>query len=79
MKITRWAVNVTPTLPFYSFGNVAILGDAVSSVMWRIRTTSEHDKNAGARHDTVSGSGCRTSYRGQFLFIFSLACEKDMI
>jgi hypothetical protein len=33
--MTRWAVNVLPTLPFYAFGNVAILGDAVSPVLWR--------------------------------------------
>jgi hypothetical protein len=24
-----------PTLPYYAFGNVAILGDAVSPLMWR--------------------------------------------
>ena len=30
LKLTRWAINVMPTLPFYAFGNVAILGDAVS-------------------------------------------------
>ncbi|KAH9988555.1 salicylate hydroxylase [Russula vinacea] len=28
LKITRWAVNVMPTLPFFAFGNVAIMGDA---------------------------------------------------
>jgi hypothetical protein len=26
-----------PTLPFFAFGNVAILGDAVSPFLWRIR------------------------------------------
>jgi hypothetical protein len=36
LKITRWAVNVIPTLPFFSFGNVAIMGDAVSPVLLRI-------------------------------------------
>ncbi|KAI0277472.1 hypothetical protein BGY98DRAFT_886114, partial [Russula aff. rugulosa BPL654] len=29
---TRWAVNVQPTLPFYAFGNVAILGDAAHAM-----------------------------------------------
>jgi hypothetical protein len=33
--MTRWAVNVLPTLPFYSFGNVATLGDAVGPVLRR--------------------------------------------
>ncbi|KAI0277468.1 FAD/NAD-P-binding domain-containing protein [Russula aff. rugulosa BPL654] len=32
LKITRWAVNVTPTLPCYAFGNVAILGDAAHAM-----------------------------------------------
>ena len=35
--MTRWAVNVLPTLPFFYFGNVAILGDAVSPVLLRIQ------------------------------------------
>jgi len=30
--MTRWAVNVLPTLPFYAFGNVAILGDAAHAM-----------------------------------------------
>ena len=70
LKITRWAVNVLPTLPFYAFGNVAILGDAVSLVLVAIRTVSEPDEklNAGARHDTISGSRRGTSYRGEFLY-----------
>ncbi|KAN0109198.1 salicylate hydroxylase [Russula decolorans] len=32
LKMTRWAVNVLPTLPFYAFGNVAILGDAAHAM-----------------------------------------------
>jgi salicylate hydroxylase len=32
LKITRWAVNVLPTLPFFAFGNVAILGDAAHAM-----------------------------------------------
>ncbi|KAF8468095.1 salicylate hydroxylase [Russula ochroleuca] len=32
LKITRWAVNVMPTLPFFAFGNVAILGDAAHAM-----------------------------------------------
>jgi len=32
LKISRWAVNVIPTLPFFSFGNVAILGDAAHAM-----------------------------------------------
>ena len=64
--MTRWAVNVLPTLPFFSFGNVAILGDAVSSVLW-YPNRSEHDRNliAGSCHGAVSGSRRRTGYRGQ--------------
>jgi hypothetical protein len=29
LKITRWVINVLATLPFYAFGKVAVLGDAV--------------------------------------------------
>ena len=29
LTISRWAVNILPPLPFFSHGNVAILGDAV--------------------------------------------------
>ncbi|KAI0294489.1 salicylate hydroxylase [Multifurca ochricompacta] len=32
MQITRWAINALETLPFYSFGNVAILGDAAHAM-----------------------------------------------
>jgi len=32
LKMTRWAINVLPTLPFYAFGNVAILGDAAHAM-----------------------------------------------
>ncbi|KAF8468094.1 salicylate hydroxylase [Russula ochroleuca] len=32
LKITRWVVNVMPTLPYYAFGNVAILGDAAHAM-----------------------------------------------
>ncbi|KAH9989922.1 FAD/NAD-P-binding domain-containing protein [Russula compacta] len=32
LKICRWAVNVLPPLPFFSFGNVAILGDAAHAM-----------------------------------------------
>jgi hypothetical protein len=48
-----------------------------------IRTTSEPDQklNAGARHDTVSGSRRRTSYRGEILYIFQYNVREiyDMI
>ena len=37
LKITRWAINVLPALPIFAFGNVAILGDAVSPLLYRIR------------------------------------------
>jgi salicylate hydroxylase len=32
LKMSRWAVNVLPTLPFFAFGNVAILGDAAHAM-----------------------------------------------
>ncbi|KAH9988531.1 salicylate hydroxylase [Russula vinacea] len=32
LKITRWAINVLHTLPFFAFGNVAILGDAAHAM-----------------------------------------------
>ncbi|KAI0290583.1 salicylate hydroxylase [Russula brevipes] len=32
LKITRWAVNVLQPLPFFAFGNVAILGDAAHAM-----------------------------------------------
>ncbi|KAH9988557.1 salicylate hydroxylase [Russula vinacea] len=32
LKVTRWVVNVMPTLPFFAFGNVAILGDAAHAM-----------------------------------------------
>jgi hypothetical protein len=41
-----------PTLPFFSFGNVAILGDAVSPVccVSDNPTTPEHDKKTKQAH-----------------------------
>jgi len=32
LRISRWAVNIVPPLPFFSYGNVAILGDAAHAM-----------------------------------------------
>ena len=65
LKLTRWAINVMPTLPFYAFGNVAILGDAVSLSCGVSDLNINKKQNTGACDDTVSRSWSRTSYRGQ--------------
>jgi len=44
LKISRWAVNVVPPLPFYAYGNVVILGDAVGiRILFVTYRSSDHE------------------------------------
>jgi salicylate hydroxylase len=48
LKVTRWAVNVLPPLPFFAFGNVAILGDAVGICVFpsvAVSPASDHEQH----------------------------------
>ncbi|KAI9507157.1 salicylate hydroxylase [Russula earlei] len=58
LKITRWAVNILPALPFFAFGNVAIMGDAVSILpLSEAYPTSDHELTQAHAMAPFQGAG----------------------